>query len=299
MSENEIAEALGVELDEAVGAEEQAVAEPAEAQALGDNVPEGEKEQPPSHSEAAEEAEEKPSQSAEERRQNAARRRENELEQVRKEAYERGRADHKAEMDKTLKELRTPDPTRKGKTIDTTEDLEAYRKAMRKSDMESGHLSEEALEDAISNHPTVKAAQAQLEAKAAEEAEKAKAAADAEMQRQVKEIAKYDSRIKSVGDLAAREGEEFRALLRRGFTFLEAYREVHFAEITAKEAEMQQRAAASAGKSHLTTNSGRGSGGEAVPESVMARYRQLNPEMTDEDIRKDYNQYLKDTKSGR
>ena len=70
------------------------------------------------------------------------------------------------------------------------------------------------------------------------------------------------------------------------------------AETAAAEAAHAAKAAAAkaartaysqqAGKAHLHASGTRGQGGVQVPQDVAYWYRQFQPEMTDEEIRKDY-----------
>lgn len=300
MDEASVYQALGLEAPAEGGSEGANEAEPAHSPtAETAPEPEGEKESLPSHSEAATEGESKPDerreQSAEERRANAARRREAELDAVRRKAYEQGRADSRAEVDRTLAELGTPDPSREGENIRSVSELEAYRDRLREQKLQSGEIDGETLNRMISEHPAVKAAaEAQAEAERARretERAKARAATEAQIALEISMIHDIDPEINSVEDLA-REGNEFRKRVEEGKSFLQAYMETHRAELQAKREARAAKAEQTAGKGHLTAANARGAGAAAVPEQIMREYRLLMPSLSEAEIRKHYNGYL-------
>lgn len=134
-------------------------------------------------------------------------------------------------------------------------------------------------------------AQAELATRQAREAQ-----AKANVERQLKEISALDPTIKELKDLTKMPNyRQFYDLVKRGNTFVDAYRLANFDALTKKAVEASRKTAAkaAASKEHLIATTARGSGSVSVPEDVKAEYRLFNPEMTDTEIEKHYNKYLK------
>lgn len=257
---------------------------------------EGEKEQ-----EAAEPV--KNQQSAEENAKYAAARREAERE--RDAAIAKMKAEHDAELDKAISALGLENPYT-GKPVTNRAELEAYkkqhseetRKQMQERAEEAG-LSEEEIQNLVRSHPDFQQAmQIVSEAKAAKEAAeqvKAKNTLEAAM----KEVHELDPSINSFEDLRQHESwSEVENRVRRGYTFADAF---YFANRNAieqrKMAAMEQQIRNSMnGKGHLDSSSPKGDGGITVPSDVMAEYRAINPNATEEQILRHYAKEMKNKK---
>ncbi len=128
---------------------------------------------------------------------------------------------------------------------------------------------------------------------AAEEA----AREDSLVREQLARIAALDPDIRGVEDLLNMEQREaFRAYLRRGNDFYDAYRLACFDKLMerARASAAQQARNALSGKRHLQATPARTAGALSVPAEEMALYRALNPGMSDGEIQNHYNKFVKE-----
>lgn len=88
--------------------------------------------------------------------------------------------------------------------------------------------------------------------------------------------------------LESEAGERFRHYVGLGLDFIEAYTLAAKDRLAGIKSNRQARAG---GKDHLTSTSQRGSGDIDVPADELELFRALNPDMSDADIRKFYNDY--------
>lgn len=180
-----------------------------------------------------------------------------------------------------------------GEPITTKEQFDEWSKSFKQqkleSDLKAGKLTQESLNEAISENPVVKRA---AEIVAAHEREQA-AAEQEKMQRaideQIKKIHALEPEVNGVEDLLKLpESEEFYARVKSGMSFYDAYlistrerREKALAEAARAQALTGQR-----GKDHLTgAAASRGAGGKVVTSEELASFRIFNPTATDEEIR--------------
>lgn len=180
-----------------------------------------------------------------------------------------------------------------GEPITTKEQFDEWSKSFKQqkleSDLKAGKLTQESLNEAISENPVVKQA---AEIVAAHEREQA-AAEQEKMQRaideQIKKIHALEPEVNGVEDLLKLpESEEFYARVKSGMSFYDAYlistrerREKTLAEAARAQALTGQR-----GKDHLTgAAASRGAGGKVVTSEELASFRIFNPTATDEEIR--------------
>ena len=180
-----------------------------------------------------------------------------------------------------------------GEPITTKEEFDTWSKSFKQqkleSDLKAGKLTQESLNEAISENPVVKQA---AEIVAAHEREQA-AAKQEKMQRaideQIKKIHALEPDVNGVEDLLKLpESEAFYENVKRGMSFYDAYlistrerREKALVEAARTQALTGQR-----GKDHLTgAAAARGAGGKIVTSEELARFRVFNPTATDEEIR--------------
>ena len=180
-----------------------------------------------------------------------------------------------------------------GEPIATKEQFDEWSKSFKQqkleSDLKAGKLTQESLNEVISENPVVKQA---AEIVAAHEREQA-AAEQEKMQRaideQIKKIHALEPEVNGVEDLLKLpESEEFYARVKSGMSFYDAYlistherREKALAEAARAQALTGQR-----GKDHLTgAAASRGAGGKVVTSEELASFRIFNPTATDEEIR--------------
>lgn len=309
--EQEAAEPVTASEADAAGANEQEAAEPATdttGETDTDNSEDAQA-QPDNAADAADEA-----MSAEERRKNASRRRaQQEAEQKAKidEAVNKAVADAKAEFAKEQEAFFRSaglKNTFTGEAITNMQQFndwnEKFKAEKLQRELASGKLTAESLTGLIEGTEAFKKVSAAAEklnepspaqiAEAAAEQERAKQRIDAE----IAEIGKLDPSIKGVADLLSMEGaEEFKEKVNKGYSFLDAFRlvaEPRLAKARA-EAAKQQAINNARSKNHMTTAVKQaGTGMEAVPESMMRLYKQLNPGASDAQITEHWNKQRKD-----
>lgn len=239
-------------------------------------------------------------QSPEERRENAARRRRAEQQEAIDRAVEQARQEERDAAQKNLSEFFSTanlKNTITGAPITTMDEFRewksAYDAAKLQKDLKAGKLTPEALDVAISANPTVKRAEEIIrqneEARRAQERQAAQARVDADIQ----EIHKLDPSINSVQDLINMpNSKEFYSLVKRGNSFLDAYRLANFDKLTAARAEQarQQAMNNARSKDHLRPTTGQqGTGAVSVPADEMAMFRAINPGATEAQIQAYYN----------
>lgn len=296
---------------DAAGANEQEAAEPATdttGETDTDNSEDAQA-QPDNAADAAGEA-----MSAEDRRKNASRRRaQQEAEQRARidEAVNKAVADAKAEFAKEQEAFFRSaglKNTFTGEAITNIQQFndwnEKFKAEKLQRELASGKLTAESLTGLIEGTEAFKKVRAAAEklnepspaqiAEAAAEQERAKQRIDAE----IAEIGKLDPSIKGVADLLSMEGaEEFKEKVNKGYSFLDAFRlvaEPRLAKARA-EAAKQQAINNARSKNHMTTAVKQaGAGMEAVPESMMRLYKQLNPGATEAQITEHWNKSRKD-----
>lgn len=288
-------EIFGLAEDDA-GVEEQDVADPAEDQ----NETEGEEEQDvadpageddePTGNEDSEDGDEEPvksgkkSQSAEENASFAAARRKAERE---KEAALQA---EKEKFNSLIAEAGFVNPF-DNTPVKTMEQLEQYAELARTERLNSirskSGMSEEEFSEMVNGLPEVREAKA-LAAQAMEER------MQRQMEQHIAEISKLNPNIRTMEDLGKDpKFPEIREKVRQHkIPVSDAYRLVYHDEIVQKATERAQASAhrAAAGKSHMKkTADPRGKTDSVVPADVAEMYRIFDPSLTDEEIRKDYN----------
>lgn len=169
---------------------------------------------------------------------------------------------------------------------------------------ESG-LTPELLRSVVEDMPVIQQARQVLR-----EAEEARARAEAQQangwfQEQLKGIAALglDTDVKTLDDLAGKYPETYGKMMERvsrGNTLVEAYQMVNFDALMSHRTAAARQAAmnSSAGKTHLTPSGQAGATGDMteVPREVRQMYRDLNPGMSDAEIRRAYGDFLRESK---
>ena len=246
-------------------------------------------------------SEEKPVQSREERAKNAARRRKAELDA----AVEAARKEERQQYDTRMKNLLARAGFKNGdKPIENLDELESYMAeadaARIQKELAAGKLTPETLQSVVEQAVAKAGLSAPGEAAPAAQPpeEDAQAAFQAKVDAEFAEIRKYDPSIQGVADLMKLErADAIRdQIYNHGHSFEEAYKFVYADMIAAKGAAEQARHRADRvrGKDHMTPHKPTGDGDAAVPADVMRRYRQLMPKVSDEEIRKHYNNFKRD-----
>lgn len=154
------------------------------------------------------------------------------------------------------------------------------------------------MEQIISNHPVIQ--QASLVIRQAQEQQRAAQEVQARnwYAQQLREITALDPEIKTLGDLQARNPDQYPKLMRLvsgGMSLSEAYKGMNFDALAARKAAAAQQRGRNqaAGKAHLDPLGGQGKGAVEVPRAVKEEFLALNPGMTDAEIQAAYGTYLK------
>lgn len=324
--ENDLYEAFGLEQPKEGGNDPEPAEPGAEVQEQGAEPGEGSAQEPPEGQELSQEQEEpegqdgggdgdqeeplqeggsKPTQQTKEQRaENARRRRQEEQEAAIKAAVEKALAEEreksKADMAAFFARANLKN-TVTGKPITTMEEFDAWRAdydaAKLQKDLKAGKLTPEALRSAVEQTPALQELRKQQEQRAAADAEQKRAAAQAQVDREIAEIHKLDPSINSVRDLLSMENaKEFYAAVKRGNSFLDAYRLANFDRLTAARAEAAKRQALNnaRGKDHLTgVRTPQGTGAATVPKDEMEAFKLFNPDATEAEITAWYNKHKK------
>lgn len=241
-----------------------------------------------------------PQQSKEERAVHAAERRRRETAAAISKARAEGEAAAKEKYDKLLRELKIPNPIFPGTSMTSAEDLSRYKDSVSTARFNSaakqGKLTPEDFEAMLKQTPTAKKIE-QLAKRADEDMRQAQFRhIETKVNEEIAEISKLDPNIRSVSDLMAMPNyRDFYALVKKGNNFIDSYKLANFQSlINQRQNAAQQQALNSArSKTHLTGTTARGQGAVPVPEDEISLYRELNPGMSDAEIQRHYNSYIK------
>lgn len=300
--EQEVAEPANDQAEDVQGAEEQEVAEPdveTEPQTTGAEEPASETDT------GTVEGKEKPKQTKEERAQFAAARRKAEAERdamiakARDEAYAQAQEEAKKWLDEAISNTGLTNPYTK-QPIKSKAEYDEYR-ARFDSERAAQVQQKSGLSDAeftafVNNLPQVKAAlQAQEAAKQAEQKVREQEAKN-RLDEEIREIHELDPSINEPKDLFAMPNyQQFYDLVKAGNNFVNAFKLANFEKLTMHTAAQARQAAANAARSkdHLSRTTTRGAGAVSVPNDVKEAYLAFNPNATEAEIQKHYNQYIK------
>ena len=236
-------------------------------------------------------------------------------EQRKEAAAQRRRAETQAAIDKAVEEAVKAEKDRSkaemdaffaaaalkntitGKPINNMEEFNAWKQAFEaaklQKDLKAGRLTPEALQKVIEQTPAMQQVQQMVQRQDEQQRQQAQEAAQVRVDQEIAEIHKLDPSINTVKDLLTMpKAKEFYALVKKGNSFLDAFRLANFETLAAKRADAarQQAMNNARSKDHLTaTGSQRGAGAAQVPPDEMAMFRLLNPGATDAEIQAYYN----------
>ncbi len=242
----------------------------------------------------------KPMQSSADNSKFAAARRE--AERQRDSAIAAERESSRKAIEEVFASLGLQDPYT-GKPIRTKEEYDAYRNAdsaQKKRDfMRENNMDERAYNSMIGELPEVRAAREAVERAQIAAQNAARERARTQLDEQIREIGTLDPSIKTIDDLTHNESyPKVFEMIKRGYTPVDAYRIANFDKLTknASDAARQTVLNNQSGKEHLVQTTQRGTGIASVPADVRQAYRELNPDMSDAEIAKDYEKYLNQTR---
>ena len=281
------------------GEQEREAAEPAEedeeepietGEETGDDVEEPEEEKKPL--------------TKEERAKNAAQRREAEKKAAIDAAVARAKAEAQEEVRKALDEfIRSSglmDPYTK-KPITTKAEYDAYRERyeadVKERLLKKAGMTDEEFKQFVATLPEIRQAR-----QMSEEAETAKrqaleAQAKLKLDEQMKQIGALNPEVRELGDLTKMPTyPRFYELVKKGLDLVDAYKLANIDSLTQGMAQASRQAALNSARSkdHLSPTATRGAGAVTVPSDELALYRELNPGMSEAEIQKHYNKYIRE-----
>lgn len=207
-------------------------------------------------------------------------------------ARRRAEAEADRKVDEMIKSFGWADPYHGNKPITTKAEFDAYREAysedQRKLVQQKSGLSEEEFTKMVDELPEVK------QAKAAQE-QAVQAQIQARIAQELREISALDPDVHEMSDvLSGEDGAKVRDYISRGYNLVDAYKIVHFDELSGRAAEGRREQADmnAAGKAHLRATKSRATGMVSVPRETMEYYKIYFPDMSEADIQRDYNKQL-------
>ena len=215
-------------------------------------------------------------------------------------ALQAEREKNKANMKAMFESAGMVDRYHDNKPITSLEEFNAFQ-AARQADklnreLQSGKLTPESFQAAVDNSPAVREARETVERLKAREKAETEAARKAEFDARVKdelaEIHRLNPAVNSLDDiLAMQTAGEFTRLVRdKGMSFLEAFKLANLDDIIEGQAAAAAEGAARQrhGKDHLRSINAGGQVPVDVPPDVIANYRMFQPDMSLEEIQRDY-----------
>lgn len=230
-------------------------------EALGVEQPAQESEQAPQETEQPQAQPPQGEMSLEQRRENAARRRRAETRAAIQEAVEAERSHTRRDVEQVLRDAALTNPA-DGTPITNLEQYRAFKQAQ----------------------------QAQQPAPRPQ----VNPAMEAQVAAELAQIRQLNPNIRSVGDLLTMpRAKEFYQLVKRGNSFVDAYKLAHYDQLTqqAAAAARQQAQNLARSKGHLIAAAQRGKGAATVPAPEMDLFRAFNPQASEAAIQAYYNKY--------
>jgi len=279
-------ETEGSEATEAI--EEEAAG--AEAREGSETEPQEETETPEETQPEQKEAPKKKVQTMEERARQAAGRRLRE-----REAW--ARKDEREKFGAVIRSLEIKNPKTE-QNFSSADEVEAYALELSKERIANGQGNDEDIRRVIREEIAKNQIPAEpLEAEQGEEQVPGRNQdIQAEVAKQLENIRRMDPEMTDLNAIIHSEaGERFKAYVRRGLNFEDAYTLAARDRLTNLQAGKAQEAARvqAASKDHLNATGKRGTGAAPVPPDVMRDFRELVPDATEEEIQRYYTQYLK------
>jgi hypothetical protein len=250
------------------------------AQTEGNSQPEGEagtpeKQESADSAEYADSREQQKQQSRQENARQAEGRRIREREQR---AYDAAYRQARNDMSDLLRSIGIKNP-QTGGIVNSVEEMEDFAKKLREKRGKEGRLNEDDIRRIVR--------ETERESRRQQTQQSEPQGKNPVVEMELAEIRAMDPEMKDLGAILNSEaGDRFRQYVDRGFTFLEAYKLA--AEDRLRKISGNRERARQGGKEHLASTVTRGKGGISVPPEVMAQFRALLPDATDEDIRKFY-----------
>ena len=271
----------------------------------------------------------RPAMSPEQRARNAQRRRQQETQVAIQRAVQEERQRQEQNLADIFREIGLRDS--KGQPITNVEELRSWKQAADlarvQKELKSGTLSADGLsalvrealrqsgqiqtgsaptagqkQDGVSEWPTAEAG-GQTGSPGGQQRNQERQVTQEQVDQELAEIHRLDPSVETLEDIMGMDTRDaFVAAVRRGNSFLDAFRLANFDRLQeSRRQETAQRAAQAErnrtrSKEHMTATGTRGEGSVAVPAETLELYRQLMPKATDAEISAHYNKTLHDFK---
>lgn len=271
----------------------------------------------------------RPAMSPEQRARNAQRRRQQETQAAVQRALQEERQRQEQNLADIFREIGLRDS--KGQPITNVEELRSWKQAADlarvQKELKSGTLSADGLsalvrealrqsgqiqtgsaptagqkQDGVSERPTAEAG-GQTGSPGGQQRNQERQVTQEQVDQELAEIHRLDPSVETLEDIMGMDTRDaFVAAVRRGNSFLDAFRLANFDRLQeSRRQETAQRAAQAErnrtrSKEHMTATGTRGEGSVAVPAETLELYRQLMPKATDAEISAHYNKTLHDFK---
>ena len=232
-----------------------------------------------------------------ERARQASLRRQRERDQAVEDALKKAREEHQAETARIFEAMGLTNRYRNNAPIKSQADFDQWQQdaqdAQLTERLQQGQLTPQDLARAVEASPAFRQIRDGLQGLQDQQKAKQQQEYQAEMDREIREIGeKYDASIGSVQDiLALPTGEEFARLVNENhLNFVQAFRLANADRLGRAQRELADIGAhrAVASTSHQQAYGTGARGAVQVPRQVADLYRDLMPEMSDEQIQKDY-----------
>ena len=271
----------------------------------------------------------RPAMSPEQRARNAQRRRQQETQAAVQRALQEERQRQEQNLADIFREIGLRDS--KGQPITNVEELRSWKQAADlarvQKELKSGTLSADGLsalvrealrqsgqiqtgsahtagqkQDGVSERPTAEAG-GQTGSPGGQQRNQERQVTQEQVDQELAEIHRLDPSVETMEDIMGMDTRDaFVAAVRRGNSFLDAFRLANFDRLQeGRQQEAAQRAAQAErnrtrSKEHMTATGTRGEGSVAVPKATLELYHQLMPKATDAEISAHYNRTIKDIK---
>mgnify|MGYP005795983639 CR=1 FL=1 len=281
------------------GEKAQEAAEPVEAQTAGEIS------QPPAGEQAQEVAE--PAQtsqpetmSLQERRQNAAARRKREMEA----AVEQAREEEREKFRQREKEFFARAGLRDSngeKKLESFDDFEQWYQGRKRQELErnlkAGRLTPENLQQALQSLPVMQQAQTLVKQIEQQKRQQQQAQFQKQVDEELQQIHRLDPSVKDLEDILQMDtAEAFNRYVReKGLSYLEAFKLANADRLSQRRAEQEKQRTlqAVASKRHLAPTGGAAADTVRVPREVADLFRAMNPEMSAQDIQREYKKWYR------
>ena len=238
--------------------------------------------------------------SKEQRAENARRRRQKEINDAVAAALAEERKKQKEKEDAFFKVAGMKNAHKGGAEIKSLDDALDWvtddRVAKANDRIKKGQMTAEDLQAMVEETPAFKAMQERLAAREREDQAQSMQQFGQTMELELAEIKKLNPNINNLADILRMDtGKDFARFVKGGASYLKAYKAANMETLMQQAQQVAAAGArvASGGKDHLRKTQSRGQGALEVPADVKANYRALMPGMTDEEIQRDYNKFMK------